>query len=442
MNWYYLKNGQCIGPVPAGEIVRLVRVGRLTRNDRVRYGVRGPWMPVSKVPALRPAGHALPVAKPVTPRPPAPPPGYLAAHWRGQLPLARSFWFNTVLLGVSLSLALLATITGWLPVPAGISRWQLAALFAVLALLLLPWQFIGSWRSAECRQDIGDHAHAGAARLGLAIFAAQLFGLLTWSVPFYETALRPAPVVRAPAAPAPMAPAVRVAARASAPVPSAPVTEPTTAPPTTSAQTPDSALKRLETTEPFATLRRHAPREYQLAHNLVSQALDEGESQEAALARAAKLLPQLSERYLPRAPDQAISDYGAVLVREMEALQAKDPVLCARFAYPRSGETMRLAEHLDRSVLDAENAALTAVISRAAVQPQPVVEFKDVQEDLVGVYARVAARHGPQVYKLDQPYASGFNDAQLCQITIDIYAEFQRLPLAARGKLLRFTLGS
>ncbi|MGH8529370.1 MAG: DUF4339 domain-containing protein [Nevskiales bacterium] len=429
MNWYYLKNRQCVGPVSAGEIIRLVREGELLRSDRVRYGAYGPWLAVSKVPTLRPVAQST-RAKPAATGPNTAP-GYFAAHWRGLLPLSQSFWLNSFLPLVLLSLGFFAAVFGSFPV-VDVPPWRFAAIFAALAMLLLPWQFIGAWRSAERRNREREDPLATAACFGLAVLAAQWFGLLTWSVPFFESAMHPQQVLST-------APAARIAAPAAKTKPAKPSAAAVT---TTPESIEDSALKRLAEIEPFATLRTHAPQQYATAQDLVSRAIAQGETEQAALARTAGLIPKLAEHYMPLAPDEAISAYVAVLLRELQALQAKSPTLCARFAYPQGGETVRVGEHVDSGLLEAERDSLIQLVSLAAASPGSHAEFKDVEKELVGVYRRIAARHGPGIYKLDQPYTAGFDDAQLCQITIDIYAEFQSLPLAERGKVLRFTLGS
>ena len=424
MNWYYLKSGQCVGPVPAAEIIRLVREGQLLRNDRVRHDEYGPWLRVAQVPTLRPVARSGRAAAQPQSR------NYFAAHWRGQLPLAQSFWLNAFLPLLLLSLAFFAAVQGLLPVGAQ----SAAPLLAALAVLLLPWQFIGAWRAAERRSGEGQDLAANAACFGLSALVAQLFGLFAWSVPFLAPA--PAEVAKAPTAvvAAPRAATAREPAAPRREIPAAPATvqpAPAAAP---------TAVQLLESAEPFATLRTHAPAEYRAALEQVERT-QRSAGEQAALAQAAALVQQLAERYMPRAPDAALSAYVAVLLRELKALQTKNSALCAGFAYPR-GEAVRLAEHVDGALLADERAALTELVRAALLRPQARASFEDVQQELVGVYRRVAERHGPAVYRLDKPYETGFDEAQLCQVTIDIYAEFQKLPPAARGKVLRFTLGS
>lgn len=419
MNWYYLKNGQCVGPVSAAEIIRLAREGQLLRNDRVRHDEYGPWMRAAQVPTLRLVVRAQAASVPDSA------PGYFTAHWRGNLPLRQSFWLTAFLPLLLLSGGFFAAVRAEaIELPGGFAVNHLALLIAAAAVLLMPWQFVGAWRAAERRLQHGEDLPASAACFALTAVVAQLFGLFAWSVPFLMPA--PPPVVAASVS--------LPSAKPSAPTPTV-SRRPSTGP------AAPTALQLLATTEPFATLRERAPVEYRAAQALVEQAQRDGAGTEAALAQAATLVQQLAERYMALAPDAALSGYVAVLLSELQALQAKDAALCTGFAYPR-GSSVRLAEHVAPEVLQAERAALVEVIRAAALRPQARASFEDVQRELVGVYRRVAERHGSGVYRLDKPYQTGFDDAQLCQVTIDIYTEFQKLPPEERGRVLRFTLGS
>jgi ATP-dependent protease ClpP protease subunit len=107
---------------------------------------------------------------------------YWLRHWRGQLPLARSYWVNGFLVNV-------ATFAGQAFILGLAQTRQLApvawsfVIFVVLALALRVWSFVGIWRSAGRHVLRGGSAFwAFAARavivlgvIGLVVTAPQLW---------------------------------------------------------------------------------------------------------------------------------------------------------------------------------------------------------------------------------------------------------------------------
>jgi hypothetical protein len=89
--------------------------------------------------------------------------GFLAAHWRGELPLGRSLWLHAVLAGGLAGLAATA-LSVLVDVTAGSVRLMAAAALLAwpLALALQAWGIAGAWRSA------GRHGHTRSPWIGLA----------------------------------------------------------------------------------------------------------------------------------------------------------------------------------------------------------------------------------------------------------------------------------
>ena len=87
---------------------------------------------------------------------------YLITHWRGEQDLGRTFWINTVLIGV-LALATglgLQAAEGTLEVPPPVSQarhslqmWASLGLHALTVgyAVLILWQTVGLWRCAEAK---------------------------------------------------------------------------------------------------------------------------------------------------------------------------------------------------------------------------------------------------------------------------------------------------
>jgi hypothetical protein len=87
---------------------------------------------------------------PPLPSPPArPPSGYIAAHWKGELPLGQAYWFNGVLLGFALVL-IQSVLLEWLKNshPSLTRVLLVAAGYAAVRLIISVWQVVGILRSA------------------------------------------------------------------------------------------------------------------------------------------------------------------------------------------------------------------------------------------------------------------------------------------------------
>ena len=72
---------------------------------------------------------------------------YLAAHWRGEHSLARSYWVNGVLLTIAIRLAFLAMEPLQQDVRLEAQLVTGLVLLAVVAIVVV-WQLVGIWRSA------------------------------------------------------------------------------------------------------------------------------------------------------------------------------------------------------------------------------------------------------------------------------------------------------
>jgi hypothetical protein len=100
---------------------------------------------------------------------PMPRGGFLAAHWRGELPLGRSLWLHAVLAGGLAGLAATA-LSVLVDVTAGSVRLMAAAALLAwpLALACQAWGIVGAWRSAA-RQGSARSPWMGLAARGLLV---------------------------------------------------------------------------------------------------------------------------------------------------------------------------------------------------------------------------------------------------------------------------------
>jgi len=95
---------------------------------------------------------------------------YWPRHWRGDLPLAASWWLNCVgLTALSWWSARLAAAAGWpLHLETRIGYAGYLTVFAAIALVIPCWQVVGLWRSADRHVRGGGTLLAGRIHQALA----------------------------------------------------------------------------------------------------------------------------------------------------------------------------------------------------------------------------------------------------------------------------------
>lgn len=218
-SWYLLRDERQLGPMTSASLRQLVSRGMVRRTDLVWTAGLPDWIPAERSSALpgdvwdsrEPPPlprHGFRIAPPPLPEDfvaaeqpiqavsdnstsadckdgndksgnsaiaHARDPGYLVRHWRGQLSLPISFWFNGFL-GYALATLSVAPIgassllrTEFSPAILLIS---LAASWA-FTFVVLCWQFVGTWRAAsKCARETWPVFWQAAAKLALCIAAA------------------------------------------------------------------------------------------------------------------------------------------------------------------------------------------------------------------------------------------------------------------------------
>ncbi len=187
MNWLVWKNGKRFGPIAEADLGALIQSGELHGAQPVCREGSATWTPLDQVPELArflPAASADGSAEVVqglaqraassspvretssiaTSAADAATGNWMTRHWRGDVPLARSYWVNGAL--VSVLLALPATLIAFFVDFPSSPRLSAGAMIAfwLFCVSVIAWQVVGVWRSA------GRHASRGGAR-GWAIAA-------------------------------------------------------------------------------------------------------------------------------------------------------------------------------------------------------------------------------------------------------------------------------
>lgn len=142
--WYAKTGEQVHGPLAFDELVDMAESGQLSPEDRVWWQSPANWRPAKELAGL----SGILLGRIVRAAPPAPAGSWVGRHWRGELPLAASYWVNGLLVNfvftaavVSLGRVIAPLRNLLLPFAALSSAWVLAAVIAI-------WQVVGVWRAA------------------------------------------------------------------------------------------------------------------------------------------------------------------------------------------------------------------------------------------------------------------------------------------------------
>ena len=173
--WYYATDVEAVGPITFEALVDLARRGELKREQFVFTDGMAGWEPASSIDQLWPK-QPLPVPPRLQPLPaPAPSPkitapltrasepesantigvrsveadNWIVRHWKGALPLWKSFWLVGVLVGLFVN-AGVSGLGTWLQRSGTAYSTRVSLIWSALAIgwLVGSWQMVGLWRSA------------------------------------------------------------------------------------------------------------------------------------------------------------------------------------------------------------------------------------------------------------------------------------------------------
>ncbi len=190
----------------------------------------------------------------------------------------------------------------------------------------------------------------------------------------------------------------------------------------------------------FAAIKKHDPQTYARIMSELREGLLNGQGQAELIERVRMQVTTLVQKHLPRASDDAATEYMRVLVLEMSELRRHGGDLCYRFLFPKAGETLSLTRYVSANTRDADFAALSQVVRSSTVSPQPVPQQAEVASRIQPVMAALTARYGRDLALLQQPEAPGVDRDKLCSINIDMYTVILQLPTADSGKLIRYLM--
>jgi len=163
-----------------------------------------------------------------------------------------------------------------------------------------------------------------------------------------------------------------------------------------------------------------------------------GKSHDEVVLELKPRMEQFVVKRLPIASDQAVTQYVGVMARELRWLTKKDPNLCFRFLFPQQYGALNVQQHIPQELIDADLAALAAVVKSSAEAPQAIPTQADAADDLAAAFAPLQQKHGDKLGVLDNPTDPSVDKAEACGIFGDLYETILTLPPERSSRVLRF----
>lgn len=191
----------------------------------------------------------------------------------------------------------------------------------------------------------------------------------------------------------------------------------------------------------FAAIKKHDPPAYEHMMSELRAGLLQGQTRAQLVELARQQIGALVQTRLPRASDEAATEYMRVMVQEMTELRQHGGDLCYRFLFGGPQQSLDMRQYVSANTIEADTSALSQVVRSSTVSPQPVPVQADVAERMKPVITALAGRYGPDLALLQQPQAPGVDRDKLCSISIDMYTVILQMPPADSGRLIRYLMG-
>jgi hypothetical protein len=188
----------------------------------------------------------------------------------------------------------------------------------------------------------------------------------------------------------------------------------------------------------FQLIRQHDRATYDGFMNDLKAGIRAGKSHDQVVLELKPRMEQFVIKRLPIASDKAVTQYVAVMAKELRFLTSKDPDLCFKFLFPQQYGPINIQQHVPQELIDADLAALAALVKSSAEAPQAIPTQADVGDDLAAAFAPLQQKHGDKLAVLDNPTDPSVDKAEACGIFGDLYETILTLPEQRSSRVLRF----
>ncbi|HEX2523224.1 MAG TPA: hypothetical protein VHP35_13960, partial [Terriglobia bacterium] len=120
----------------------------------------------------------------------------------------------------------------------------------------------------------------------------------------------------------------------------------------------------------YQLIKKGDPYTYEKLRSALSESSKKNEAQEQIASKLRSILFPTILKYIPVASDRSVVRYVEVMTKELEILEAADPLLCHQFLFPQSGVFFNSTMYFTRDIQREDLDALAEVIRSAVESPQ------------------------------------------------------------------------
>ncbi|WP_241609539.1 hypothetical protein [Rosenbergiella australiborealis] len=137
-----------------------------------------------------------------------------------------------------------------------------------------------------------------------------------------------------------------------------------------------------------------------------------------------------------KADDTTVTNYIAVAVQQMQALNNISAESCFRFLYPQVSGGVNIGVLLSPEMNDADQQALEALFTHSLGHDYPR-DVAAAHASLSQVVSELYPQWGNQLQQLNQSEDLATDHQKLCIMSIDLYRTILKLPKPAAANLIR-----
>lgn len=196
------------------------------------------------------------------------------------------------------------------------------------------------------------------------------------------------------------------------------------------------ALAQFSALPGYRLLKQQEPQLWQEVRESFVHSLAAGHSQQQAIGEVRGQLTELVNLRIVKADDNAVTNYIAVAVQEMQALNKISAESCYRFLYPQVSGGINIGLLLSPQMNQADQDALEQLFlhSQGGDRKRDTAAAHNA---LNGVVKRLYPHWGSELQQLNQPEDLATDHQKLCVMSIDLYRTILKLPQPEAANLIR-----
>ena len=197
-----------------------------------------------------------------------------------------------------------------------------------------------------------------------------------------------------------------------------------------------AAMEKFAALPGYRLLKLQEPQLWHEVSETFAHSIAQGHSFVQAVGEVRGQLTGLVNLRIVKADDQAVTEYIAVAVSEMQALNKISGESCFRFLYPQVSGGVNIGVLLPPSINTTDQQALEGLFLHSKGHDRPL-NVNDANQTLKSVVNDLYPHWGNQLQQLNQPEDLATDHQKLCAMSIDLYRTILKRPQHAAANLIR-----